>query len=68
VAQVKYVLKIVLVLGLVIVGSAVLANLAFDWALVATTLSSVGSEGLFVGLLVSGLVGALLTQEYWLTA
>jgi len=68
VAQVKYLLRIALVIGLVVVGSAVLANLAFGWTFVQAALSSVGSQGLFVGLLTSGLVGALLTQEYWLTA
>ncbi|PFG16061.1 hypothetical protein ATK74_0590 [Propionicimonas paludicola] len=68
VAQVKYVFRILLVLGTVVVGSALIANLAFGSALVQTTLAAVGSQGLFIGLLTSGLVGALLTQEYWLTA
>ncbi|WP_098459638.1 hypothetical protein [Propionicimonas paludicola] len=64
----KYVFRILLVLGTVVVGSALIANLAFGSALVQTTLAAVGSQGLFIGLLTSGLVGALLTQEYWLTA
>ena len=68
VAQVKYVFKILLVLSAVVVASALIANLAFGSALVQTALAAVGSQGLFIGLLTSGLVGALLTQEYWLTA
>ena len=68
VAQVKYFFRILLVLGVVVVGSALVANLAFGWSFVQTALAAVGSQGLFVGLLTSGLVGALLTQEYWLTA
>jgi|GEM_PF-1913369 hypothetical protein len=68
VAQVKYVFRILLVLGLVVVGSALVANLAFGWTFIQTALSAVGTQGLFVGLLTSGVVGALVTQEYWLTA
>lgn len=68
VAQVKYVFRILLVLGAVVVGSALVANFVFGWSFVQTALAAVGTEGLFVGLLTSGLVGALLTQEYWLTA
>ena len=64
----KYFFRILLVLGVVVVGSALVANLAFGWSFVQTALAAVGSQGLFVGLLTSGLVGALLTQEYWLTA
>lgn len=64
----KYLLKTAMVVGVVIAGSVVLANLAFDLAGVQTILAGVGVQGLFVGLVTSGLVGALLTNEYWLTA
>lgn len=61
-------MRIVLAVALVVALSAVLANVVFGWSVVQTALSTVGTQGLFVGLLTSGLVGALLTQEYWLTA
>jgi len=64
----KYLLKTAMVVGVVIAGSVVLANLAFDLTGVQTILAGVGVQGLFVGLVTSGLVGALLTNEYWLTA
>lgn len=64
----KYLFKTAVVVGVVIAGSVVVANLAFDLAGVQTILAGVGVQGLFVGLVTSGLVGALLTNEYWLTA
>lgn len=68
VAQVKYIMRVILAVGLVVAVSAIVADLAFSWGFLSSALSSVGTQGLFVGLLTSGLVGALLTQEYWLTA
>lgn len=64
----KYLLKTAVVVGVVIAGSVVLANLAFGLTGVQTILAGVGVQGLCVGLIASGLVGALLTNEYWLTA
>lgn len=64
----KYIMRVVLVVGLVVAGSAIVADVVFSWGFLSTALSSIGTQGLFVGLLTSGLVGALLSQEYWLTA
>lgn len=64
----KYLLKIAVVVSVVIAGSVILANLAFDLSAVQTVLAGIGVQGLCVGLISSGLVGALLTNEYWLTA
>lgn len=61
-------MRIVVVVGVVVVGSVVLANLAFDVSFVQGLLAAIGVQGLFVGLVAGGLVGALLTNEYWLTA
>jgi hypothetical protein len=57
-----------MVVGAVVVGSLLLANVAFDFSLIQSILAGVSVQGLFFGFLVSGLVAALLTNEYWLTA
>jgi hypothetical protein len=61
-------MRIVIVVGVVVVGSVVLANLAFDFSFVHAMLDGIGVQGLFIGLATGGLVAALLTNEYWLTA
>jgi len=64
----KYLFRVVVVVSVVVAASAILANLAFGLSFLHVMLASVGVQGLFVGLVTGGLVAALLTNEYWLTA
>lgn len=60
----RYMLRIIAMIGGIVLGSAVLATVLSHWV----SLAGVGDSGMFVGLMVSGLVGAILTREAWLPA
>ena len=64
----KYLFRVAIVVSVVVVASVIVANLVFGVSFLHPLLASVGVQGLFVGLVTAGLVAALLTNEYWLTA
>ena len=63
----RYILRIAAVISGVIVASAVLAIVLNHFLVMFGVVTDIDSVGMFVGLMTSGCMAALLTRESWLT-
>ena len=64
----RYLLRIAAVISGVFVASAVLAIVLNHFLVMFGVVSDIDSVGMFVGLMTSGCMAALLTRESWLAA